>query len=180
MIKRVSFVLAFLVLGACASAPRLDFTIATPIVPITQPVGAKLTSVSVDPAPGAGKKEIQADQLAFPLWKESLSSALSQAKVFDSAASAAVKIQVTVSKVNAPEFGIEMVTTSTAKYDVIDAASGAVLFSKTVDARGAVPGDYAFAGYVRAQESVNRSVRQSISDFVEALKAAAPTIKVAR
>jgi hypothetical protein len=177
MIRRTVAALAFLALGACSSMPPLDFTVTPPIAPATAPIDAKVASISVDRAPGATKKEVPTDDLAFPLWKESLSNALAQAKLFSDASGRNVKITVQVSNVHPPAFGLEMVTTSTAKYDVVDAASGAVLFSKTVEARGVVPGDYAFVGMVRAQESINRSVRNSISEFIEALKAASPMIK---
>lgn len=167
--KRICVAVGFLCLGACTSLPPLDFTIAE-IAPAPQQIDAKLSAVSVDRAPGAGKKEIQADDLAFPLWKEALSGAVAKAKVFNDASAKGVKINVRVQKIDAPEFGIEMVTKTTATYDVVDAESGATLFSKVVEARGAVGGDYAFAGMVRAQESINRAVRNNISEFIKALE----------
>lgn len=172
--------LAVLSLGACSSLPPLDFSGAA-VAPSAKTADAKLTAVSVALAPGVNaKKSIQmASDLAFPLWKESLSGALAQAKVFDEASAKGVKVVVQVLAIDAPEFGAAMTTKSSARYDVVDAASGAVLFSKVIDSKGVTPADFAFMGAVRAQDSVNRSVRNNISDFIKELQASDLPAKLA-
>jgi outer membrane murein-binding lipoprotein Lpp len=170
--------LAALGLSACVSVPPLDFTVSE-VTPVAQPLNAKLEAVSVDLAPGVARKAVGADNTLFPLWKESLNSAVNQAKLFDVGAERKAKVVVQVNSVKPPLFGIEMVTQSSAKYDIVDAETGLVLFSQVIESKGSVPGDYAFVGVVRMQESVNRAVRNSISSFIQAAKASGLRIESA-
>ena len=62
-----------------------------------------------------------------------------------------------------------MTTKFGAIYEIIDRENGDLLFSETVMSEGVVPMDYAFVGLVRAQESVNRSARNNIADFINLL-----------
>jgi hypothetical protein len=162
--------LAACTLCACTSLPPLDFA-TTEAPAASHAIDAKLVAVSVARAPDVAAKKVQADELIYPLWKEALSGALSSSKTFSDTAASEVKVAVQVIAVDAPEFGIAMTTKTSAKYDVTDAQTGAVLLSKVIDSTGVVPGDYNFMGIVRMQESINRSVRNNILEFIKMLQA---------
>lgn len=170
MIRNAILALAASALCACTSLPPLDFAVAeAPAAAKT--IDAKLAGITVARAPDVTAKKVQADELIYPLWKEALSGALASSKTFSDAAASEVKIAVQVIAVDAPEFGIAMTTKTSAKYDVTNAKTGAVLLSKVIDSTGVVPGDYNFMGVVRMQESINRSVRNNILEFIKVLQA---------
>lgn len=170
--KLVAAVAATLALSACASAPPLDFSLQA-IQPAKQVVDARLQGVSVELDPAAPPKSVQADDTIYPLWQTALAAAVAEAKVFNDGASRQAKLQVKISKVDAPEFGAAMTTRSVARYDIVDATNGEVLQSRVVDVKGVTPADFAFAGYVRAMDSINRSVRNNIAEFLAGFGASA-------
>jgi hypothetical protein len=57
-------------------------------------------------------------------------------------------------------------------YEIVDRASGNMLFAESISSEGVVPMDYAFMGVIRATESMNRAVRNNIADFIGSLEAA--------
>jgi hypothetical protein len=62
-----------------------------------------------------------------------------------------------------------METKVAAIYEVIDRGNGSMLYSELIESKGIVPMNYAFVGFVRARESVNRAIRNNIADFIHSL-----------
>ncbi|MDE0302462.1 MAG: UDP-N-acetylglucosamine acyltransferase [Gammaproteobacteria bacterium] len=75
-------------------------------------------------------------------------------------------------KLDVPAFGFSFTTDAIARYEIVNRASGEIIFNQKITSIGEVPADYAFAGVIRARESVNRSVRNNIRLFLEAIKTA--------
>ena len=65
-----------------------------------------------------------------------------------------------------------MSTRVAAIYEIVDRASGDLLFAESISSEGVVPMDYAFMGVIRATESMNRAVRNNIADFINSLESA--------
>jgi len=65
-----------------------------------------------------------------------------------------------------------MHTGTLARYELIDRSTGQTIYSTDIESDGRVSGDYAFMGTTRARESVNRSIQNNISQFIEQLKGA--------
>ncbi|AOH37362.2 hypothetical protein BGP89_02865 [Luteimonas sp. JM171] len=63
-----------------------------------------------------------------------------------------------------------MTTRTTARYEIIDREDGSIIFTQDVQAAGEVPMGYAFAGVIRARESINRSVQNNIAQFLQSLE----------
>ena len=57
-----------------------------------------------------------------------------------------------------------------ARYELIDRATGGIVYTQDVSASGEVPFNYAFAGVVRARESISRSAQNNIAQFLQALE----------
>lgn len=69
-----------------------------------------------------------------------------------------------------PDFGAEMATESAARYELTDRKTGDLFYAQDIGSKGVVPWDYAFVGLIRARESINRSVQNNISQFLQALE----------
>ena len=63
-----------------------------------------------------------------------------------------------------------MTTKTVARYELIDRATGGIVYTQDVSASGEVPFNYAFAGVVRARESISRSAQNNIAQFLQALE----------
>ena len=81
-----------------------------------------------------------------------------------------VSLAVKILKFDTPEFGAEMTTHASARYEIIDRSDGSIIFTTDVSTSGVVPFDHAFVGAVRAVESMNRSVQNNIIQFLQALE----------
>ncbi|MDE0611904.1 MAG: UDP-N-acetylglucosamine acyltransferase [Gammaproteobacteria bacterium] len=106
------------------------------------------------------------------LWESSLEEALTRSLIFQDDASNKISIFVKVLKLDVPAFGFSFTTDAIARYEIVNRASGEIIFNQKITSIGEVPADYAFAGVIRARESVNRSVRNNIRLFLEAIKTA--------
>ncbi|MNT72875.1 hypothetical protein D3C72_2115160 [compost metagenome] len=63
-----------------------------------------------------------------------------------------------------------MTSTSIARYELIDRATGSIVYTQDISADGAVPFDHAFMGVTRARESINRAAQNNIKLFLQALE----------
>ena len=66
-----------------------------------------------------------------------------------------------------------MTTDASAKYLLVNRKTGETLLEETITTQGVVPPGYAFAGYVRAKESINRAVQNNIREFLSRLEVSA-------
>ncbi len=103
-------------------------------------------------------------------WKESLQEALDRMAVFKDDSKNKVSIQVKILAFNIPAFGLEMTSKSIARYEIIDRATGGIIYTQEITATGVVPVGHAFVGMVRARESINRAAQNNIKQFLQAVE----------
>ncbi|EJK8625806.1 lipoprotein [Morganella morganii subsp. morganii] len=170
MKKILVLLAAVFVLSGCQSLPPLNFAIQD-VEPSKNKIDGELKSVSVSLAsPEEKKGDIEAGMEAVPmLWKSALDDALARNVIFKDDSTRKLSLSVKVLAINSPSFGAEMKTVSIARYQLTDRTNGKVVYSKEITAEGVVPFSYAFAGIVRARESINRSVQNNISEFLQEL-----------
>jgi hypothetical protein len=164
--------LSALALGGCATNPPLNFSV--PNVGVTQhKLDADLRSVTVSLArPDEKKGDMPAwAQSEVPaLWQSALLDALNHMTAFTDDAHRKVNLTVKVLAIDVPSMGASFTTKTIARYEVIDRANGDIIYTQDIDASGTVPASYAFMGVIRARESVNRSVQNNITQFLQALE----------
>ncbi|WP_058836434.1 hypothetical protein [Luteimonas abyssi] len=177
---KTMFLAAVLVLGlaGCASNPPLNFSV--PNVGVTaQKVDADMRSLTVSlarPDEAKGKIPAAAQHEVPQMWESALTEALNRMAVFSDNSNRKVSLSVKVLELDVPAFGASMTTQTTARYEIIDRESGSIIYTQDISASGVVPASYAFAGMIRARESINRSVQNNIAQFLQALE----TIDVTR
>ena len=109
-------------------------------------------------------------ELIAPLWQVSLLEALNRMAVFKDETKRKVNIQVKVLGIDVPSFGASFETAVTARYEIIDRASGSTIYTQEFSSTGLVPASYAFMGMMRARESGNRAVQNNIAMFLQTLE----------
>jgi len=101
-------------------------------------------------------------------WKEALGETLARMGIFEGGG-AAVSLSVRILKFESEGYG-DKVGSVTARYELIDAQSGRILYSGLIGSTATAPYTYAFLGETRIRESLNRAVRNNVAAFVEALR----------
>jgi hypothetical protein len=81
-----------------------------------------------------------------------------------------VSIQVKILAFDIPAFGMEMTSKSIARYEIIDRATGGIIYTQEIASTGVVPMSHAFVGMVRARESINRAAQNNIKQFLQAVE----------
>lgn len=168
--KKILAVVFVLMLGGCTPMPPLNFSV--PNVGVSpKKVDAELKSMTVtlgrpDEAKGDLPMGVEA---TTALWQTALQEAIDRMAIFKDDASRKVNIQVKVLAINIPSFGASFTTSTIARYEIIDRANGSIIYTQEISADGVVPATHAFVGVVRARESINRSVQNNISQFLQAL-----------
>ena len=169
-LKLCVLVVVLLALGGCASAPPLDFTVQD-VGTLQNRKEAELRSITVGYATKSQTgKNIESDAGLPPIWKEALQDALNRSLAFKDDAALKVNLSVRIVEVDAPAMGASMTTKVGAIYEIVDRATGDLLMAETVMSEGVVPIGYSLLGFTRARESVNRSVRNNIADFIAKLE----------
>ncbi|MFD1712520.1 UDP-N-acetylglucosamine acyltransferase [Ottowia sp. GY511] len=169
-LRTLLLIVATALVAGCTAPPPLNFSVSDVQVS-KKKVDAELRSITVTLAkPGEQQGGIPTDMdRVTAYWKEALQAGLDRMTVFRDEAATKVSIQVKILAFEIPRFGAEMRTHSVARYEVIDRASGAVLYSKDVTSLGVVPAGYAFYGVTRARESINRAAQDNIRQFLQSL-----------
>ena len=103
-------------------------------------------------------------------WKEALQESLDRMAIFKDESKNKVSIQVKILAFDIPSFGLEMTTTSIARYEIIDRATGGIIYTQGIASSGVVPVSHAFVGVVRARESINRAAQNNIKQFLQAVE----------
>ena len=161
-------------LTGCVSAPPLNFAVQD-VSTSKRKLDAELRAVSVSFAvPAEQTGEIPSDGEGVPiLWERSLSEAINKSSLFNDESAQKLNLFVKINELDPPEAGITMTTDASAKYLLVDRKTGETLLEETITTRGVVPPGYAFAGYVRAKESINRAVQNNIREFLSRLEVSA-------
>ena len=172
MKKIILVTLLALLLTGCAANPPMNFSV--PNVGVTQhKLDAELKSLTVTlarPAEKKGDMPVWAESEVPTLWQTALVEAINRMTIFKDDNPRKLNLSVKVLAIDMPGMGISFTTKTIARYELIDRATGDIVYSQDIAASGTVPGNYAFAGYVRARESVNRAVQNNISSFLQALE----------
>ncbi|MCC4587071.1 lipoprotein [Xanthomonas sp. NCPPB 1067] len=172
MKKLLLAAVAVLALAGCASNPPMNFSV--PNVGVaSKKVDAELKSLTVTlarPDEKTGELPAWAEGQIPTLWQSALVEAVNRMVIFRDDAPRKVSLSVKVLKLDVPSFGASMTTDSAARYELIDRETGAIIYTQDIAASGTVPAGYAFAGVIRARESVNRSVQNNIAQFLQALE----------
>ncbi|MGY2222435.1 UDP-N-acetylglucosamine acyltransferase [Pseudomonas gingeri] len=159
-------------LTGCTSAPPLNFSVQG-ISPSTQKLDADLRAVAVSyAAPNEQTGNVPSDGEAIPgLWERAVVEAINKSAVFDDESTKKVNLFVKIQELDPPLGGATMTTDASAKYLLVDRKTGKTVFEETITNQGVVSPGYAFSGYVRAKESVNRAVQNNIQEFLRRLEA---------
>lgn len=175
--KKCVFAFVFLLSG-CASTQPLNFTPAA-VLPAGTKLDAALMNVTVamNSTKGDTGKKRRIDAGGFEtelqtLWKSSLEDSLTRSAIFNDDSHRRVNLSVRIEKLALPSGAVVMHTGTVARYELLDRATGRAIFSTDIESDGRVDGSYAFMGATRARESVNRSIQNNITQFIEKLKAA--------
>ncbi|MEO8595370.1 MAG: UDP-N-acetylglucosamine acyltransferase [Candidatus Solibacter sp.] len=151
--------------------PPLNFSVPN-VGPSKHKIDAELKALTVTLArPDEAKGEMPAGiETITPMWKESLQEALDKMALFQDDASKKVSLAVKILAINLQPIGASFTTTVSARYELLDRATGAVIYTQQIDSAGTVPFDYAFIGAIRSRESINRAVQNNISKFLMAVQ----------
>lgn len=171
MKKILCVVFVSFLMAGCQSLPPLNFSV--PDVGVSQTkLDAEIKSITVTLArPDEKKGDLPMGSEEIPeFWETALEEALNRMVIFKDEASKRLSLSVKILAVNIPSFGFEMETTSIARYELIDRANGDIVYTQEISASGVTPLNFAFAGIVRARESINRSVQNNIASFLQALE----------
>ncbi|OJW47178.1 MAG: hypothetical protein BGO67_03630 [Alphaproteobacteria bacterium 41-28] len=164
-----------LFLSGCTHIPSYNFSVPD-IVSSKQKVNADLKNITISYGePDAVSvvsmrlDELSKEQLSqevIPAWAVALYNALKRSELFDKSSEKKVNLSVSIQEINVPSFGIDFTTYVLANYKLNDIATNTTLYNDTVKSEETVPFNYSFAGYKRANESINRAVRKNISTFI--------------
>ena len=159
--------------ASCTQLPPLNFTPQN-VARVSRRADADLKSITVSVAQPGEKKgaidfNMEYSKTIPDIWKSGLEDAVNRSLAFSDSSPRKVNLRVTILRFATPKFGSEMHTKTTARYEIQDRESGAILFDEEIAAEGDVPLDYAFVGVVRAMESMNRSVQNNIQEFLKVL-----------
>jgi hypothetical protein len=169
----VSLLFAAVSLSACAnSIPPLNFSVPN-VGPSAHKIDAEVRSITITPArpdEKTGPLPLGIETSTLPIWKTAVEEALNRMAIFKDDAPKKVSLSIKVLKIDVPGAGLSFTTTTEARYELIDRATGAIIYTTSINAAGTTPGDYAFLGLARARESVNRSVQNNIAEFLQALE----------
>ena len=168
---------AILLSGCGQGVPPLNFSVPN-VGPSKHRINAELKSTTVTIARPDEKK----GDLPFgiegipPMWKESLEESINRMALFKDDAAKKVSLSVKILAIDVPAIGLDFTTTVSARYELLDRETGAIIYTETVESSGEVPADFAFMGIARARESINRAVQNNISKFLMAVE----TVNVSR
>ena len=160
-------------LSGC-STPLAPLNFSVPNVGLSQKkIDAEMKSLNVsiarpDEQTGTIPPEIS---VTFPqLWTSALTDALNKMAIFQDDATKKLNLSVKILKIDIPGFGASMTTETAARYELMDRKTGDLIFTQDITSSGTVPFDYAFKGIIRARESINRSIQNNITQFLQALE----------
>jgi len=172
MTRLLVLLFALFALGGCATNPPMNFSV--PSVGVSHAkLDAEMKSLTVSlarPDEKKGDMPAWAEATVPGLWQSALLDALNHMTIFRDDASRKVNLSVKVLALDVPSMGASFTTKTVARYELIDRATGDIIYTQDIAASGVVPAGYAFAGVIRARESVNRAVQNNITQFLQALE----------
>jgi len=200
-LRRCLFILTAVILAGCSiTPPEYDF-LPDRISPATRSVDARLASVLVAPYyrqenvilnlnPDEQKQDDDENRVRmldeippgkpgepgfYTAWQIALKDMLSRKAVFSEHSERKIAVRVTVLDVRFPTLATLPVSTTRARYSVIDLTQGRIVYETTIDSSGQAE-DFEFAGAIRHRRALNATVGDSIARFAAAVEYAIPVI----
>ena len=167
MQKNLFFVLIFTILISSCSTTPLDMTLSS--IPDVERQSVELKSITVGYEASTRGVKLETNHLVPPAWETALQDAVNRSLVFGDDLDRKITISVRINHFDLPAAGFAMTSDCGALYEIMDRSTGDVIFSADIRSSGTTPMDYAFAGVVRVQESINRCARNNITDFLNQL-----------
>ena len=155
-----------LAIAGCTTMPPADFGLKEVQIAENRQ-DAEMVNLDVSYVPVSRGVKIETNHLVPPAWETALSDAIYRSLLFEDVSENKVSISVRISHFDLPAAGFEMVSDCAAIYEIMDRATGEVVFTQEISSQGRTPIDFAFAGIIRVQESINRCARENISSFIE-------------
>ena len=103
-------------------------------------------------------------------FKSALEESLARAAIFNDLSSRKISLSAKILKFETPGVSSSFETEMIVRYQLIDRATGEVIYSKNISALGSVPFSYAFVGAIRFTEARNISVRENIKHLIANLE----------
>lgn len=168
---RLLIPLASFALTSCGYMLDKDFH--TVVAPSPVDINGELASLSVVDAPpeertGNMINRIHITDYTIKQWYIGLDDAIIQSAIF--AGHRQLALTVSIRRVSTPLVGFDATATVEAYYQIVDQGTAATIYAKTIEAEGTTPYSYAFAGFVRANEAINRGVQNNIKAFIADLE----------
>ena len=167
--RHAFFLIVALGLAGCATPQPPDFTIRDAI-PVKNKQEAELRSVTVVYDADA-KINVDMTYLArsnvdtASLWKEGLTDALNRTVVFQDDQKLKVSLSVRIVEIEMNHWGGTGIVV-TALYELIDRATGKVLFEENIAGSGALTVSDVFHGATRIRMMFEMAVRDNIKKFI--------------
>ena len=167
MLKKIVIIgVLMLTIGGCTTLTPVDFGLEDVQIAENRQ-DAEMVNLDVSYVPVTRGVKIETNHLVPPAWETALSDAIYRSLLFEDDSENKVSVSVRISHFDIPAAGFEMVSDCAAIYEIMDRATGEVVFTQEISSEGRTPIDFAFAGVIRMQESINRCVRENISSFIE-------------
>ena len=160
----------FLLTG-CQTPPPLNFSVPN-VGKSNKRIDAEVKSMTVTLARAdevTGKMPSNMDGVA-QTWQVAIIEAINKMIIFTDDAKKRLNLSVKVMSLDIPGAGFSVTTKTTAVYELMDRASGDVIYSRSISSQGTVPADFAFDFRARRIESVNRTVQNNITMFLQDLE----------
>ena len=168
--------LAMVMAGCATQAPTLDF-VPRDVLPIGKKIDSELKTISVSVAKEderLGETQVglfgnQYETSFRQSFKDSLEEVIGKAAIFNDLSNRKLGLSAKVMQFETPGFSVGFDTTFIVRYQLLDRATGNLVFTRDIRTNGSVPFDHAFLGAIRYTEARNRAVRSNIEQFVASL-----------
>lgn len=169
-------IVTFVVTGCATQAPTLDF-VPRDVLPTGKKIDYELKSISVSVAKEderLGETQVglfgnQYESSFRQSFKDSLEEAIAKAAIFNDLSNKKLSLSAKVMQFETPGFSVGFDTTFVVRYQLLDRATGKLVFTRDIRSAGTVPFDHAFMGAIRFTEARNRAVRSNIEQFIASL-----------
>ncbi len=176
---RALLLAGLLALTSCGYMLDKDFHTVVASSPVN--IDGDLASLDVIDAPPEDRTGLMINRLVvtdymIKQWYIGLDDAIIQSGIFTGHRQ--LTLTVSIRRVSTPLGGFDATATVEAYYSIVDRSDGGTTYAKSIVAEGTTPYSYAFVGFVRGNEAVNRGVQNNIKAFIADLEkslAAKPT-----
>jgi uncharacterized lipoprotein YajG len=165
-----------LLTGCAVQNPTLSFT-PQDVLPSAKKIDYELKSINVSIAKDEERQG--ATQVGFlgnqyetsfrQTFKEALEESIAKSAIFNDLSNNKMALTAKVMQFETPSMSTQFETKMIVRYQMLNRATGKLVFTRDISSVGSVPFDYAFMGAVRYTEARNRAVRDNIVQFIQSL-----------